>query len=240
MPFSITVEGAAESPVTSLPIPGGESAWWGGAASNSMALLSREFDLTSASGPVLFEYDISFDIEDNYDYYYLLLTEHDGKVTRLSPSTATNTNPVQLNLGRGTTGRSGGVLHERIDISQWAGKQITISFVYLTDTASVADGLLIDNIRINAIGFSDDAEAENIHWDAEGFSRIQASVPQNFTLMILHPQADGTSAAEFHTFKGGETFTAACPEGNCAFAVSAAGRDIRSRASFTIQTTPQR
>ena len=111
-----------------------------------------------------------------------------------------------------------------------------ISFVYLTDTASVGDGLLLDNIKISGIDFFDDAENDDAGWDSAGFSRIQARVPQHFSLVLLRPRGDGTTTAEFYTFEGGEPFIVDCPEGNCTFAVSAVDRDIRARASFSIRT----
>ena len=237
-PCRITVEGSAESPVTALPIPGGESAWWSGAVNNSMSLLSRDFDLRSAVGPIAFSYDIGFDIEQNYDFYYLLLRDQEGTVTRLMPSTAVFDDPVQIGRGGGTTGKSAGVIHEVIDLTPWIGQQIRLSFVYLTDTAKVGDGVVLDNFRIDAIGYSDDAEAGDGGWEAEGFSRIGSAIPQRFSLVVLHPREYGTADAAFYSFTGGEPFTAECPEGNCSFAVSAVERDIRSRAAFSVQIEP--
>ncbi len=233
MPCRITVEGNAKSSVTPLEIPDGEYAWWSGAVSNSMALLTRSFDLRDSSDPV-FEYDANFAIEDGYDYYYLLLTDEQGKVTRLLPSTATDTNPAGQNLGGGSSGRSAGTVHEAIDLMPWAREQIRLTFIYLTDTAGLGDGLLLDNFRIKTITYQDDAESDDGGWLAEGFSRIQTAVPQRFSLVVLHPQSDGTSIAEFAFFDGGEPFSLDCPEGNCTFAVSPVNRDIRSRAAFSV------
>ncbi len=235
--FTITADGQAENAITTLQIPSGESAWWSGAVNNSMAYLSHDFDLTGVSGAVRFEYDTDFDIESGYDYYYLLLKDEAGMVTRLSPSTASAYDPAQLNMGSGTTGRSGGTIHESIDLSQWSGQKIHLTFVYLTDTATIGDGILLDNIKIDAIGFLD-ADDVSQEWQAEGFSKIRKSVPQRFSLTVLHPQNNGTTRAEFLTFDGGTPITADCPEGNCAFAISPINRDIRSRSSFTVQTAP--
>ena len=235
-PFRITVRGTPDSPVTSLAIPAGEHAWWSGAVNESMAILSHDFDLTAASLPVILKYDINFEIETDYDYYYLLLKDEEGRTTRLQTSTSTDHSPAQLNLGMGSTGNSGGTIHEEIDISPWAGQHVRISFVYLTDTAAVGDGLLIDNIAIDAIAFEDDAESDADDWEAIGFSRIRPTVSQDFSLVVLKPQNDGTAQAEFYTFAGGEYFSVNCPEGNCAFAVSPVNRNIRSRAAFSLIT----
>ena len=239
-PCRITVEGSTESPVTALNIPGGNSAWWSGAVNNSMALLSRTFDLNDIdiSAPISFDYDINYSIEDGYDYYYLLLTDAQGRVTRLSPSTMTAADPAGQNRGGGTTGRSFGTVHESIDLSPWAGERVRLTFVYLTDTAGLSDGLLLDNFRIDAIGFADDAENDNGSWLSEGFSRISASVPQHFSMIVLHPQNDGTLIAEFDVFDGGKPFSIDCPEGDCAFAVSPVNRGIRSRVTFSVLTEP--
>lgn len=235
MPVRIRVTGDRESPVTVLAIPGGQSAWWSGAESDSLAYLRRDFDLSGVSGEVFFEYDASFDIEKDYDYYYLLIKDASGKITRLAPSTATNTNPAGQNMGNGTTGSSGGTLHETIDLSPWAGQPVRLTFVYLTDTAGVSDGLLLDNFRITAIGFEDDAENDREGWEAAGFRRIGPVLPQRWALAVLHPRKDGTSSAELSFFDGGETFSADCPEGGCTFAISAVRREVRTRAAFTIE-----
>ncbi len=237
-PFRLSFTGAAESPITPLTIPGGRNAWWSGAVSNSLAYLRREFDLSGVSGPVYFEYDIDFNIETGYDYYYLLLRDEDGRTHRLAPSSVSADNPAGENLGGGTTGSSGGVRHESVDLSPWAGRRIVITFVYLTDTAGISDGLIADNFRIGAIGFSDGAEASDNGWETEGFSRVPQSVPQRFSLAVLRPEEDGTSSAGFYNFSGGEEAVFDCPEGDCVFAVSAVSREVRSRTSFTIRAEP--
>lgn len=235
IPVRIRVTGDRESPVTALAIPGGRTAWWSGAESNSLAYLRRDFDLTGVSGEVIFEYDVCFDIEKDYDYYYLLIRDNAGKTVRLSPSTVTDTDPAGQNMGSGTTGSSGGVLHETIDLSPWAGEAVTLTFVYLTDTAGVSDGLILDNFRVSAAGFSDDAENSDGGWESAGFRRIGPVLPQRYALAVLHPENDGSSTAELSFFDGGDPFTANCPEGGCAIAVSAVTRDVRSRAAFTIE-----
>ncbi len=238
-PSVIDFSGAAESPVTALPVPGGRFAWWSGAVSNSLAYLRRTADLsTAADGDILFEYDTAFNIENGYDYYYLLLEDENGKIHRLSPSTADDTDPAGTNRGRGTTGDSGGIRHESIDLSPWAGQRVRLTFVYLTDTAGVGDGLLLDNFRIGAAGFLDDAEDTDNGWESAGFSRIPAAVPQRFALTVLRKQPDGTASAEFHTVSEGESVSVDCPEGNCAFVVSAAAPLSRSRAAFTVGVRP--
>ena len=235
-PFRITIEGKAESPVTGLNIPQGKNAWWSGAVSNSMAALSHDFDLQGADGPAFLDYDANYAIENGYDYYYLLLRDENGEITRLAPSSATDDDPSGQNWGSGTTGKSGGWVHESVDLSEWFGQKIRLSFIYLTDTAGLEDGLLLDNFRIAAIDFSDDTENDDSGWEAEGFSRIPDAVPQRFSAVILHPQQDGTSTAEFAVFDGGESCIFECPEGGCTFAVSPVNREIRSRASFSVKT----
>ena len=238
IPCRVIVSGAAESRKTGLIVPGGRTAWWSGAVNNSLALLSREFDLSRISGPADFEYDISYSIENGYDYYYLLLEDEAGRITRLSPSTSTDADPAGQNMGKGTTGDSNEIIHEKIGLSSWCGQKIRLTFVYLTDTAGTSDGMLLDNFRIRAIGFQDGAEDSDNGWEAEGFSRTVNSVPQHYALILLRPQPDRTSIAELYTFAGGEPFAADCPEGNCAFGITAIEPDVRSRAVFSVRTDP--
>lgn len=236
-PSVIEFTGTAESAVTGLPIPGGAYAWWSGAVSNSLAYLRRTIALPSAPDQdIRFEYDAVYSIEEGYDYYYLLLEDENGETFRLSPASTSDENPSGVNKGNGTTGSSGGIRHESIDLNSWAGQQVRLTFVYLTDTAGVGDGLLLDNFRISSAGFFDDAEESDNGWETAGFSRIPASLPQQYALTVLRREPDGSSAAEFHIITGGETAVIDCPEGSCAFSVSAIAPDIRSRAAFTISS----
>ncbi len=239
IPHQIRISGDAENTYTNLALPGGNHAWWSGAVSNAMAVLSHDFDLSGVSGPVRFEYDTNYNIENGYDHYYLLIRDESGAISRLSPSGASDENPSGSNMGKGVTGSSGGVRHESIDLSPWAGQQIRLQFIYLTDTAGVADGVLLDNFRIDAIGFRDDAESTEGGWESAGFRRISASVPQRYALILLRPQADGTSVPEFHTFEGGEPVSVECPDPGCTFGITAIDPDIRSRAGFTVSTSAQ-
>ena len=82
----------------------------------------------------------------------------------------------------------------------------------------------------------DNAEINDNGWESAGFFRIASARPQRWSLTVLHPKEDSTSAAEFFTFNGGDTITVDCPEGECTFGISAIDPAIRSRASFTVQT----
>ncbi|MGH2582094.1 MAG: hypothetical protein ACRDFQ_04275, partial [Anaerolineales bacterium] len=58
---------------------------------------------------------------------------------------------------------------------------------YITDAAVNGEGLMLDDVSIEEIGYFEDFEASDGGWQAAGFARIQNILPQTFRLaLILH------------------------------------------------------
>ena len=99
------------------------------------------------------------------DYAYLLVSTDGGATwTPLETAHTTNDNPHSNAYGPGYTGESGGWLQETVDLTPYAGQNILIRFEYITDDAVTQPGMLIDDISIPEIGFSDDAETADPAW----------------------------------------------------------------------------
>lgn len=78
------------------------------------------------------------------------------------------------------------------DLNAYRGKQVNIRFTYFTDPAAVEAGALLDNIKIAAVGFSDDFEAAEIEgWKSKGFTLSDGShhlaVPHFYILEYRDP-----------------------------------------------------
>ncbi len=158
---------------------------WSNKGDESDMTLTREFDLAGASGPVTLSYWTWYDIEENWDYLYLEVSE-DGETWQIikTPS-GTDYNPQGNAYGWGYTGSSGGWIQEEVDLSAYAGKTIQVRFEYVTDAAVNGEGLLLDDIRVDAVGYAEDFENGDGGWVAQGFVRVENFLPQIFRLALI-------------------------------------------------------
>ena len=62
---------------------------------------------------------------------------------------------------------------------------------HITDQAYHGAGILLDNIRIAAIDFTDDAEAASDYWTVAGFVRSTNIVPQQWSVQAVLFDKDG-------------------------------------------------
>jgi immune inhibitor A len=60
-----------------------------------------------------------------------------------------------------------------------------VRFEYVTDAALNGEGFLLDDIRVDAIGYASDFETDNGGWVAEGFVRVENILPQTFRLALI-------------------------------------------------------
>jgi hypothetical protein len=163
----------------------GEYAFWSNKGDESDMTLTREFDLTNASGPVELSYRTWFDIEEDWDYVYLEVSE-DGKAWEIitTPS-GRGTDPSGNSYGWGYTGVSNDWIEEKVDLSDYAGKKIFVRFEYITDAAVNGEGFMVDDVKLDAAGYTSDFEADDGGWTAEGFVRVQNVLPQTFKLALI-------------------------------------------------------
>jgi len=159
--------------------------FWSNLGNESDMTLTREFDLTNVSGPVTLNYSMWYDIEENWDYLYLEAST-DGKTWQiLTTPSGTDYNPTGNAYGWGYTGQTGDWVEDEIDLSQFAGQKVQIRFEYITDAAVNGEGFLLDNVRVDAAGYTSDFEADDGGWIAEGFARVENVLPQTFRLSLI-------------------------------------------------------
>jgi len=147
--------------------------------------LTREFDFTNVSGPIEFSYQTWFDIEKDWDYLYLEVSEDGESWQIMSTPSGTADDPMGNSYGWGYTGTTNGWVEETIDLSQYAGKKVFVRFEYITDGATNGEGFLLDDVAVEAAGYRSDFEADDGGWAAEGFARVQNVLPQTFRLALL-------------------------------------------------------
>lgn len=182
---TLKFEGVSEVNLLPEDPHSGDYAFWSNQGDESQMTLSRSFDLTQVNGPVELKYWTWYDIETDYDYLYLQASEDGENWTLLEPPACTSENPTGANYGCGYNGVSGEWIEEKVDLSAYAGKQVWLRFVYVTDAAVNGEGMLIDDVSIPAIGYQIDFELDEGGWQAAGFARIQNRLPQSFRLSLI-------------------------------------------------------
>jgi len=177
--------------------PNGSYAWWSNRGDDSNPTLTRAFDLTGVKTATL-TFSTWYDLEDGWDYAYVVVSTDGGKKWQiLRGQQTTDKNPVGNAFGPGYTGVSGGGktpqwVQEKIDLTPFAGKKILLRFEYVTDDAVNGPGMLIDDISIPEIGYSDDAEKGKGGWEAAGWVRTDNRLAQRWLVQLLEIGSDGT------------------------------------------------
>ncbi len=219
---SLTFTGTKSVPLAPFRPHSGDFVWWGYRSDESEASLTRDLDLRNVEKATL-RFWAWYDIEDGYDYAYVLASSNGGKSWQVLPGDhTTEKNPSGNSIGPGYTGISGGGEapqweKERVDLSQFAGKRIKIRFEYLTDDAVTHSGWFLDDIQVPEIGWEDDVESPG-EWSAQGFVRVRSSLPQRWLVQVVVsggngglsvsrvPLVDGAGTATIHIPDNGDAW----------------------------------
>ena len=177
-------DGRIELPV---PVWQGQYYWWGGKTdlANAMMTTAEPLDLSAATAATL-TFDLVYDIEEEWDFLWVQVSE-DG-VTWPYSYTLTNANtqcvhdpswigqlygfPDDL-CGAGIGGFTGYNANwpdpeeQVFDLSAFAGKQIYLRFWYMTDWATTYSGAFVDNVVVeteDGVLLQDNAESGDANW----------------------------------------------------------------------------
>ncbi len=170
----------------------GQFQWYSHRGDDTNTRLTRTVDLSEVDQATL-NYWIWYDIESDWDYGYVAISQNDGlSWTLLEAQDTVTTNPSGNAYGPGYTGSSGDWREQTIDISDFTGQEVLIRFEYVTDDAVNRPGWAVDDISIPEIGFMDDTENGLNGWDAEGFVLIDNILPQRFLVQVIEIGEDVT------------------------------------------------
>ena len=148
------------------------------------------------------------DLEENWDYAYLQASTDEGATwQRLDLPGATDANPNGNNYGRGITGSSDGWEEVAVSLAPFVGQPLWLRFEVVTDDAVSLSGLALDDIRLDAAGLADDAEAD-AGWQAEGWVRLDPDLPQRWGVQAIVAHRDGI---DVHRLPVGADGTATSP-----------------------------
>jgi immune inhibitor A len=186
--YTLDFEGSVITSLVPADPRSGRYAFWSNKGDESNMTLTRHFDLRDTRGPLTLEYWTWYDIETDYDYVYVSASMDGERWHILTTPSGTDENPAGNSYGWGYNGVSGGGpkwIHEIVDVSRYAGKEVYLRFEYVTDAAVHGEGFLLDDVGIPEIGYFTDFEADDGGWEAEGFVRIQNILPQTYGLALI-------------------------------------------------------
>jgi immune inhibitor A len=207
-PLTLAFDGADTVSLVGAAPHEGRAMWWSNRGDDSVETLTRAFDLSSAQRATL-QFLAWYELELNFDYAFVSVSADGGTTwTPLKGSTTSEQDPHGHNYGNGFTGVSGapGVdigrgsrgqwIEEQIDLTPYAGKNILLRFWVVNDDAFNAPGMLIDNIRIPELSYSDGAEQGDRGWQAQGFVRTSGGLPQTWALRLIRVNGSAHSVEQ--------------------------------------------
>ncbi len=191
-PFSLQFIGQQTIPVVPADPHSGDYYFWSNKGDQSALTLTNTFDFTNVEGPIILKYFTWYDLETDWDYVYLLASEDGESWDLLEPAHCTEEDITGSNQGCGYNGASDGWVQEEVDLTQYAGKIITLQFEYLTDASLNGEGFLLDDVSIESIAYETDFEEDGGGWIANGFVRIMNILPQSYRVTVVQQTVENT------------------------------------------------
>ena len=164
--LSIDFAGSTKAQMIDAQPHSGQYFMWSNRADVADLHLQREFDLSDVKNATL-KYWTWYDLEKDWDYAYLSVSEDGGQTWKLvkAPS-MTDSNPTNANYGWGYTDKSGGGdraewIQESVDLSPYAGKKIVVAFDVINDLAVNRPGFAIDDVEVPELNYQTDFEKDD-------------------------------------------------------------------------------
>ena len=179
-------EGNATTSLLPTQIPGG-SCWWSNHGDSISSTLTAVVSVPPAGqdgDPPSLDFLNWFEIEENWDYTYVEVSEDGGATWDVLPAEGTtDENPVGNSYGPGYTG-SGDWQLAAVSLHEYAGRQVMIRFHYVTDDAIHGPGFCVRDIRVSGDGAHTPTD-----WRPDGFVRVNNRVAQDWIVWVI---SDGT------------------------------------------------
>lgn len=195
--FVFLFEGDTAAQLAPVTAPDGGRMAWSHRGDDANPRLTRQFDLSTLSpgAPVTLTVASWWNIEETYDYGYVMASADGKEWTILSGQRTRADNPTGNALGPGYTGVSGdgdapAWVQEVYDLSAFAGGPLWLQFSYVTDDAVNTEGWFIDSVAIPALGYTEDFTDNAAGWQSEGWLLTDNHLPQRWLLQVLEFDGD--------------------------------------------------
>ncbi len=183
--YTLRFEGSSLVDIIPVDPYSGEYYFWSNRGDEADMTLTKSFDFKNHEGSLTLSFYTWYDLEEDYDYLYLEVSEDGENWQILKTPSGTAEDPSGNSYGWGYNGATGRWIHERVDLSEYSGKQVQIRFEYVTDAAVHGEGLVIDDIAIPEIGYFTDFEEGDGGWLGNGWLRMNNVLPQTYHLSLI-------------------------------------------------------
>jgi hypothetical protein len=191
------------------PAYSGTYEWYSDAEAWAWRSFYQSFDIPA--GGATLEFMTFFEIEDDWDYGYVEVYDHNtgewytldaaGTVDYVAhgqdnPNTPDEREPVTYEAaGRwhGFTGNSGGWIPVSMDLTPFAGHTIDLYFTTWQDGAFTLQMMYVDDISIQELGFADDVEAGEDGWTSTGWFVTDGIVDNGFGVVTIDTKGVDTA-----------------------------------------------
>lgn len=178
-PVQLSFQGDRTIPL--LPIDVGSGCWWSNSGDSIDSTLSRRVKMSMGSTTLL-EYEVWFEIEEDWDYIYVEVSTDGGEHWQIVETSKTSrNNPFDNAFGPGYTGKSDGWLADSLDLTSFAVDDLLVRFQYVTDDAINAIGACFRDLSVSASGILD----SDYEWEAQGFTFTDNVVSQEFQVQLI-------------------------------------------------------
>ena len=191
--FDLSFDGTDETPLINVLPKSGEWMWWSYDGNSSATRLTGAFDLRGLTTATL-AFSAWWDMEDEYDWFQVLVSDNGGTAWHVVGGDQARPHTTHT-PGVYYSGHSNAWIDERIDLSAYVGSEILVRLEYLTDNSHTLSGIALDDIGLVELNAFDTVEDAESIWQAEGFLRVPATVPQAWTVTALVQHPDGTTTA---------------------------------------------
>ena len=179
MPYTINFQGTFEVGVLPQDPYSGDYAFWSNKGDEFDMTITQTFDFSDVSGDIQMSYYTWYDLEEDYDYLYLVASENGEDWQIIDTPSCTTEDPSGNSFGCGYNATTSSWIEETVDLSQFAGKEVQLRFEYVTDAAVNGEGFMLDDVSIPAIDYFTDFESDDGGWESEGWGQDSKSNPPN-------------------------------------------------------------
>jgi hypothetical protein len=194
--LSVDFAGSTKARLIDAPPHSGQYFMWSNRGDVADLRLQYEFDLSNVKNATL-KYWAWYDIEENFDYAYVSVSQDGGQTWQLARAPSmTGSNPSNNGYGWGYTGKSGRGdqaqwIQESIDLTPYVGKNIIVAFDVINDLSVNRPGLALDDVEVPEINYHTDFEQDDGGWQAAGWIRTDNFVPQKYVVQLVSFGQDG-------------------------------------------------
>lgn len=179
----------------------GQQMWTAVRQDDSMPTLTRAFDLRDEEAASL-EYRVWYDLESRYDFAYLTISTDGGETWDVLDAPSMRGESV---YGPGYTGQSGSWVDETVSLDAYAGEEILVRFMVITDDALNNPGIALDDIRLEAADYASDLEDGGGGWDAAGWLLTDNRLPARAWIQVLQRRPEGVDVQRLFASAGDST-----------------------------------